>query len=234
MESTGRFTQALQGLQARSYDLCQSCGAELPHGVAAYAGYASDGSPRYVGECCLNQITELATHIYWWWEVDKRVSSETMLWRYMDLAKFLDLLERKTLFFARADKLGDPFEGASGVADREGEWDNFYLDFFRNAVRNPPEGSQAPSEADVEANARRLLSQIRDGAEADRKSTFVSCWHANTGESEALWRLYCPAGSTGIAVQTTAERLRRMAAHPVNVGATGSRSSMRLPNGSEM
>ena len=33
------------------------------------------------------------------------------LWRYMDLAKLLSLLQNKSLFFSRMDKLGDQFEG---------------------------------------------------------------------------------------------------------------------------
>lgn len=34
------------------------------------------------------------------------------LWRYMDLSKFAALLQRKALVFARADALGDKFEGS--------------------------------------------------------------------------------------------------------------------------
>ena len=34
-----------------------------------------------------------------------------VLWRYIDFTKFVSLLDRKALFFVRADKLGDPFEG---------------------------------------------------------------------------------------------------------------------------
>ena len=34
------------------------------------------------------------------------------MWRYMDFTKFVSLLEKKALFFCRADKLGDPFEGS--------------------------------------------------------------------------------------------------------------------------
>lgn len=34
------------------------------------------------------------------------------IWRYVDFAKFVDLLERRQLHFARLDQLGDPFEGA--------------------------------------------------------------------------------------------------------------------------
>ena len=37
---------------------------------------------------------------------------DATLWRYMDVAKFADLLESEALFFARANKLDDPFEGS--------------------------------------------------------------------------------------------------------------------------
>lgn len=209
MQSTGRFNADLRALQSRSYDLCQSCGKRLPRDAAAYAGYAIDGSARYVGACCVNEIDELATHVYWWWEADKRVDPDTVLWRYMDLAKLLQLLEEKTLFFSRADKFDDAFEGASGLASREKEWDDFYLAYFKNAIRNPPPGADVPPEDAVEENAQRLLVSIRQMALRDRRTTFVSCWHANSGESEALWRLYCPNGSSGVAVRTTADRLLR-------------------------
>ena len=72
-----------------SYDRCRTCGADLPQGIAAFAGYASDGSPLYVGECCGPSIQELATHVYWWWEADKRVAPDAVLWRYMDFASVL-------------------------------------------------------------------------------------------------------------------------------------------------
>src|SRR5215203_3143565 len=39
-----------------------------------------------------------------------------------------------------------------------------------------------------------------------RKQAFVSCWHANNTESEAMWRLYC-GSREGIALQTTYEKL---------------------------
>jgi len=44
------------------------------------------------------------------------------IWRYMDLAKYLAMLDRGSLFFARATLLGDPFEGSTTnmmVAQRE-------------------------------------------------------------------------------------------------------------------
>ena len=45
-------------------------------------------------------------------EVFTPPSSKAILWRYMDFTKFVSLLEKQALFFARADKLGDPFEGS--------------------------------------------------------------------------------------------------------------------------
>ena len=36
----------------------------------------------------------------------------SVIWRYMDFAQLVSLLDKEALFFCRADKLGDPFEGA--------------------------------------------------------------------------------------------------------------------------
>jgi hypothetical protein len=43
------------------------------------------------------------------------------VWRYMDLAKFLWCLQHEALFFARLDRLGDPFEGYYTRIHAEGE-----------------------------------------------------------------------------------------------------------------
>lgn len=193
---------------ARSYDSCQSCGSKLPREIAAYAGYAADGSSLYVGDCCQQLVAELATHVYWWWEADKRCDPDTALWRYMDFAKFVALLEQRSIYFARADKLGDTFEGAAGITDRRPQWEAFYLDFFRHAVSTVPGQRKPPSTVHVEQEAARLLREFSTLGERDRRRrTFVSCWHANTGESEALWRLYCPPPMMGVAIHTGARLL---------------------------
>ena len=38
--------------------------------------------------------------------------ADAVLWRYMSYTKFVSLLTKNALFFSRADKLGDPFEGS--------------------------------------------------------------------------------------------------------------------------
>jgi hypothetical protein len=83
----------------------------------------------YVGKCCEHLMAELASHVYRWWEVDKRCEPETRLWRYMDFAKFVAMLDQRSIFFARANLVGDPFEEAAGIIERQPEWDAFYLQF---------------------------------------------------------------------------------------------------------
>lgn len=207
MTSTGRITARLRRLMDDSRDRCSNCGNALPRDVACYAGYSADDEPVYVGECCRSQIHELATHVYWWWESDKRVSPDAVLWRYMDFARLIALLDSGGLHFARVDQFADPFEAASGSKELQPRWDEHYLEFLRQAIRTVPGRSVPPDDAEVERDAARLLKDLSACALADRQRTFVSCWHANNGESEALWRLYCPPPAAGVVLQTTAARL---------------------------
>lgn len=202
MKSTGRFTPALRKLTHYGYDHCSKCGRSLPRGVPAYAGYAAAGAEIYVGECCKASISELASHIYWWWSTYKRPTPSAVLWRYMDFSKFVALLKDEALHFARADHLGDPFEGARGLADRKSEWKAHCLEYFRHAIRTAPGQPEEISAEQVEQQAERLFLDFEVIGEREIQSTFVSCWHANDGESEALWRLYCPPPSAGIAIRT--------------------------------
>jgi len=42
---------------------------------------------------------------------------DTKIWRFMDFTKFVSMLEESGLFFARLDRLGDPFEGSLPLAE---------------------------------------------------------------------------------------------------------------------
>ncbi len=207
MKSNVNFTPALRRLVYHSYDVCGRCGMKIIAPKPALAGYDADGAPTYVGACCQNTLVGLASHIYWSWHADRRCVPTQKLWRYMDLAKFLSLLEDRTLFFARSDKLGDPFEFASGLAERQAVWDNHYLSFFREAISTVPGRAEPPTEEELVNESARLLSEMRMGVERERHRTFANCWHGNSVESEALWRLYCPPPQPGVMIQTTAEAL---------------------------
>ena len=51
--------------------------------------------------------------------------AETQLWRFIDFPKFVSLLDQRALFFTRADKLEDPFEGT---------WSNATLQLLKGTV----------------------------------------------------------------------------------------------------
>jgi hypothetical protein len=50
-------------------------------------------------------------------ESNKILGSGTNLWRYMDLGRFLALIDQKALYFARLHEFEDPWEGACSPSD---------------------------------------------------------------------------------------------------------------------
>ena len=97
-------------------------------------------------------------------------NDDAVLWRYMDLAKLLVMLESKTLYFSRADLLGDPFENTipkANIAKFENEF---------NAC-----SSNDNNNADHLAQQYMFFEEIHKAAQ----TTYVSCWHNNEHESAA-------------------------------------------------
>ena len=73
-----------------------------------------------------------------------------------------------------------------------------------DTLEDPFEGSiPSPVYEQWKAKSSEVISRASSGL---RRQAFVSCWHANNVESEAMWRLYC-GSHDGIALQTTYEKL---------------------------
>jgi hypothetical protein len=104
------------------------------------------------------------------------------IWRYMGLTKFVWMLQRGAIFFARADKLGDPYEGhytrSSVLAEEE----------FVKLVHNPTDG-RPPTETEAD-NLRKQYKAHLDNVGKVKLEMFVSSWHMNEEESAAMWKLY--------------------------------------------
>src|SRR5580700_10204543 len=116
------------------------------------------------------------------------------VWRYMDLAKYLWMLDRRRLFFSRATLLGDPFEGSSTkmmVAQREYVKAHRATDPRLAAYKDKPDAS-----FDWGFIPRKLLPTY-----------FVSCWHMNEQESAAMWKLYS-SSNEAVCIMSTYRRLR--------------------------
>ncbi len=107
-----------------------------------------------------------------------KVPDEAVLWRYMDLSRFLSLLEDEALHFARSDYMSDRWEGAFGhvnIAERPRLYGEHYSKMF-------------PTLSVAFKNMKRRI--------------YLNCWYESGCESAAMWGLY-QADGRGIAVRTT-------------------------------
>lgn len=162
----------------------------------------------YVCDACVGKLEEEASRVYFMERPFEVPPHSTVLWRYMDFTKFVSILSTKSLYFPSAASFQDPFEGAKGLRKHKQSWDDHFLEFFRKMVRSVPVEIRKPlSEDEIEAEAQRLLKDLEVGGELDRTRTFISCWHENEHESEAMWRLYSTSIDYAIAVRTSYERL---------------------------
>lgn len=116
--------------------------------------------------------------------VDQTVPSSTRLWRYMDMAGLLSMLENSALWFPKCGFLEDPHEGlipaafvTSGSEDEDA----------RITIRGKDVG-----------NAAELMLY-------SCSTILVNCWHESDCESAAMWAIYGTA--RGIALSTTVDRL---------------------------
>jgi hypothetical protein len=102
------------------------------------------------------------------------------LWRYMDLAQLLVILDRQELFFPSIATLAetDPFEG--------------------EPILNKIEAARGKGAEEL----RRFRLQV----EVFKRLNFFNCWHMNDSESDAMWKLYVK-GSAGVAVRSTVSRV---------------------------
>ena len=110
---------------------------------------------------------------------------DAILWRYMDFTKFVSMLQKQALFFARADKLGDPFEGSFSKANKKLRpvvYDNLKIDIQR---------------------FDKFYEQLKEY----RRFMLINCWHKSPHESEAMWKLYARE-QDGIVIKTDFNSLK--------------------------
>lgn len=207
-KSTGKITGKLRHVITREYNKCSVCNELCEEGRPLFAGYNVYGSEMLAHAQCTSTMCELATPVYWTGQPNVSVPDNQTVWRYMDFSKLVALLLQQGLYLPRADQLDDKFEGAMGNANREAEFDEFYRIYFRHITTLPISESHNAnrSENDIEQNVESLLQSLKIMGERAR-SSLVSCWHANDGESEALWRLYCPPLIAGVAIRSTVGKL---------------------------
>lgn len=120
---------------------------------------------------------------------------EIKIWRYMDFTKFVSMLENRGIFLARADMLGDPFEGSFS---RENE--------RMRPIVHKDLISRGYNPEDLKDYRQWLCSWM-----------MISCWHMNENESAAMWKLYAKSNEA-ISIQSTYSRLRDSFDIPFHIG----------------
>jgi len=118
------------------------------------------------------------------------------IWRYIDLNKFENLLKEKSLFFCRADKFSDPFEGS--LTKRESE----------HRIKDGKRIANFHNRPITHEEAVTRAQKLGEFQKKFNRSFVVNCWHINQGESDAMWRLYLKTNE-GVAIQTTVGNLRK-------------------------
>ncbi|MFA9187842.1 hypothetical protein AAGV33_06755 [Flavobacterium sp. FBOR7N2.3] len=104
---------------------------------------------------------------------------DTVVWKYLDLSKFLDLLLSQKLFMSRSDKFEDQYEGTFSEPT--------YEEIKKLAINNP---------------------DFMNYYKTHREKVAISSWHINEYESFAMWQIFTQ-NSEGLAIQSTIGRLQK-------------------------
>lgn len=149
-------------------------------------------------------------------KISNTLNRSTRIQRYMDLSKFLHILESKQLFMCRIDKFEDKLEGGlttindffySGAAEALSNLVNNSLPSNLGRDCNSPESIEEAQRRrkEYEENSRnksfmtvfgdiKLSEKVtyKDVIKSQKKWFDVSCWHSNIDdiESIAMWKIY--------------------------------------------
>lgn len=188
--------------------VCANCGCSLTESDIVHQGYFKNRVPAIVCHRCAPLLDETVARYYRKSASFESPEPQDKLWRYMDIAKFISMLSTESLYFSPSEAFDDPFEGAKGILGNQSEWNEYYLDFFRFAIKTAPGISKEDSSDEkLELTSQRLLKELAQNGLYDRKSTCISCWHCNEYESEAMWKLYSANVTNAVAIETTYQNL---------------------------
>ena len=123
------------------------------------------------------------------------------IWRYMNLAKFISVLEYRSLYFPRVDRLIEKDQ-------YEGHYNSPNLLLTDKKYADLPEewkGTSIKNELEWELMRIGFKTGIEQAA-YEREVTFVNSWHIKEYESDAMWKIYL-SNDEGIVIQSTYQRL---------------------------
>ncbi len=116
------------------------------------------------------------------------ITDDTVIWKYLNISKFISLISKKSLWLARADTLKDKYEGMFPPEMRQ------ILDTIYQEFETKDETKDSP---------------IKDASDFQQyliKNAYIDCWHQNLTENMVMWEIYGQTENS-IAIKTTVKEL---------------------------
>ncbi len=130
------------------------------------------------------QISQSSQRVSYDWEPDL-VSDDQLIWRYMDIDKFLHLLQENSLYMAPMRQFIDTYEGTFTKST---------IDMFYNHLNS------------------QGISTLKNQNKKHVDEIFVGCWHINDRESITMWDAYTSSRHS-VVIETTVKQLRNALNH---------------------
>ena len=205
---TLNFSRELKIYFNEHHDSCTACSRPFQFGERTHLGFNKNNEFVYTCDNCSNEVTETVVRYSYSPRDYAKPKPNSFLWRYMDFTKYVSLLHSKALFFSNASLFNDPFEGAKGLLENKQIYDEAYIKALADAIADRPDATEyVPPTTLHFQEAKKLHDTMTKVKEERRAFTFLSCWHENEFESDAMWYLYSKDISNAIAIRTTYERL---------------------------
>ena len=133
------------------------------------------------------------------------------IWRYLDLTKFIDLLQSKSIKLTRATSFSDPFEGTINEYTHQAYLKRFHSD---NLAKEYEEYKAAYLKVNstwikIGENLKKegVGTVLNNALSCIKDHTFINCWHINSYESEAMWRLYSKNIQESVVIKSTIPKI---------------------------
>jgi hypothetical protein len=121
----------------------------------------------------------------------KEIPDDAIIWPYMNFASFYSMISTKTLFFRRLDKYPDQLEAT----------------LTEESVKQLHEYSSRFSDANPEVR-KEWAASIDEDVKNKRAWFLSNSWTISDHEEYALWKIYLNESKEGIAIKSTAKRLK--------------------------
>ncbi len=124
----------------------------------------------------------------------KRRPEDTILWRYMDITKFISMLETRSIHFTQLNRIAakeDIYEGYCTNAD------------LKNLTNEIIAHNKETKKEQIDYNA--VLNDVNEFIKHFRLNVGISSWYINKHESSAMWKIY--SKDSGLAIKTNVKKL---------------------------